>query len=178
MAYRRVRAAEWGNAAKKTTFELYGPFGRAQKITAPDNNISWMTYKGARQIKKEANLATSYAGEELVMTTETFDQARTLEQCRGRFRLHVRRAPRLKDLLYVRYRQSSEKGELRGRGDRQPAQCGGGFEWSRGDGLRVLQYRITRRKPRSTATGPEGYGAAGADGMTNRRAFIRPTGCG
>ncbi|HEX8249847.1 MAG TPA: discoidin domain-containing protein [Pyrinomonadaceae bacterium] len=66
--------SEWGSAAQKTTFDLYDPFGRSQKIISPDNKISWLTYKGDRQIKKEVNIATSYAAEELVATTETYDR--------------------------------------------------------------------------------------------------------
>lgn len=71
--------SEWGHLAQKTFYEIYDPFGRAQKITPPDHNsphnrIIWMTYKGTREVRRTIKIATTASGEEDVDTTEIYDR--------------------------------------------------------------------------------------------------------
>jgi RHS repeat-associated protein len=72
----QTSVSEWGNPAKKTSYELYDPFGRAQKIVPPDGSahITWMTYKGEREVKKEVKTATTLGVEESVVSTEFYDR--------------------------------------------------------------------------------------------------------
>lgn len=68
--------SEWGNSNKKTQYDLFDPFGRAQKIIPPDGSahIVWMTYKGVRQVKRAVKIATSATAEEEVATFERYDR--------------------------------------------------------------------------------------------------------
>jgi RHS repeat-associated protein len=65
-------------ANKKTTYELFDPFGRAAKITLPDNSIVWMAYKGVREVSRTVSIGTSISSTGVSAqdstTTEVYDR--------------------------------------------------------------------------------------------------------
>lgn len=71
----KTSVSEWGSAAKKTQFQLFDPFGRAQKIIPPDGSghVSWLTYSGVREVKRTVKTATSASLEEDTDTVERYD---------------------------------------------------------------------------------------------------------
>jgi len=73
---RTASVSEWGSGTKKTLYELYDAFGRAQKITPPDGtaHVVWLTYEGVRKVKRTVKVATTSAAEEDVDTFERYDR--------------------------------------------------------------------------------------------------------
>jgi RHS repeat-associated protein len=56
-----------------TTFSDFDPFGRAGLVTAPDGNVSTMTYEGVSALTKSATIHLA-AGDTVVPTRETYDR--------------------------------------------------------------------------------------------------------
>lgn len=75
-----ISVSEWGNISKKTEYDLFDPFGRAQKVTPPDgsSHITWFNYSGVRQIKRTEKVGNTYSGgvvsETDAVTTENYDR--------------------------------------------------------------------------------------------------------
>ena len=75
-----VSVSEWGNSSKKTEYDLFDPFGRAQKVTPPDgsSHITWFNYSGVREVKRTEKIAFSYSAgvvsEVDAVTTEFYDR--------------------------------------------------------------------------------------------------------
>ena len=79
--------SEWGNFAKKTSYNSYDPFGRPGTITPPDGTAHTVSfvYKGDREIARTAKVATAIGDLDVILesdakTTEIYDRQGRLYQ--------------------------------------------------------------------------------------------------
>jgi len=85
----KTLSSEWNdgttNAGRKTVYSNFDPFGRARKITLPDNKVVTLGYAGVRQVTRTTSIATQIdAGgvftEQDSTTKEIYDRQGRLAQ--------------------------------------------------------------------------------------------------